>query len=216
MEDTTTAFAGGLVAGLAVAVPLGAIGVLLLTEGLRHGLPRAWGAAAGVATADALCAVAAVLLGAAAAPLVTGLAPWPAVTGGFVLLAVAARGLVRGLRTPASDALATTASSSGHGRSPGTLRRPATFFALTMVNPATLVYFAAVTTSLDGVVRTLASGAAFVVGVGLASLSWQTLLVAAGSALEGRVGPGVQSLTTLAGNLVVAVLGVVVVADALR
>jgi arginine exporter protein ArgO len=216
METLSTPFVSGLVAGLAVAVPLGAIGVLLLTEGLRHGLGRAWGAAAGVAAADALYGAVAVLFGAAAAPLVTGLAPWPAVTGGLVLLAVAARGLVHGLRTPASRSHSTTTSSMLPDRSPGPGRRLVSFFALTMVNPATLVFFAAVTTGLGGVARTPASGAAFVAGVGLASLAWQTLLVVAGSALSGRVGPAVQRLTTLTGNAVVAVLGVLVVAGALR
>src|SRR4051795_11751382 len=60
----------GLVAGWGVAVPLGAIGVLLVDLGIRAGLRRADGAAAAVATADLLYAgVAAVAGSAAAAPL---------------------------------------------------------------------------------------------------------------------------------------------------
>src|SRR3954454_20185485 len=59
----------GLVAGWGRAIPLGAIGVLLVDLGMRAGLRRASAAAAAVATADLLYAGVAALAGSAAAAL---------------------------------------------------------------------------------------------------------------------------------------------------
>src|SRR4051812_50032186 len=57
----------GLVAGWGVAIPLGAIGVLLVDLGMRAGLRRASAAAAAVATADGLYAAVAAVAGSAVA-----------------------------------------------------------------------------------------------------------------------------------------------------
>ncbi|MEV0731255.1 LysE family transporter [Polymorphospora sp. NPDC050346] len=204
--EISKAFLSGVLAGLAVAVPLGAIGVLLLKEGVQHGVRRAWTAAAGVAAADVVYCTVAVLFGAVTAPVVTRLAPWPAVVGGLALVGIAARGLVRGLSS--------TAAPAAPDRSPGPRRRFTAFLALTMINPATLVYFAAITTGLGTVSQTRATSTAFIVGVGLASVAWQILLVAVGSTLKTHAGQGAQRVTVLAGNAVVGVLGLLIVTGA--
>src|SRR3954467_11999066 len=61
------ALVSGLVAGWGVAVPLGAIGVMLVDLGMRAGFRSAAPAAAAVATADLLYAAAAAAAGRAAA-----------------------------------------------------------------------------------------------------------------------------------------------------
>ena len=63
------ALVSGLVAGWGVAIPLGAIGVLLVDLGMRAGFRRASAAAAAVATADLLYAAVAAAAGTAAASL---------------------------------------------------------------------------------------------------------------------------------------------------
>ena len=63
------ALISGLVAGWGVAVPLGAIGVLLVDLGMRAGFRHAAPAAAAVATADLLYAAVAAVAGTAAASL---------------------------------------------------------------------------------------------------------------------------------------------------
>ena len=63
------ALVSGLVAGWGVAIPLGAIGVLLVDLGMRGGFRHAAPAAAAVATADLLYAAVAAAAGAAAASL---------------------------------------------------------------------------------------------------------------------------------------------------
>ncbi|WP_265523458.1 LysE family transporter [Oerskovia flava] len=192
----------GLVAGLGVAVPLGAIGVLLVQEGASRGRAGGAPAAVAVASVDLLYCVAAVLGGSAAAPVVATWGPWPQVVGGAALVAIAAVGLVRSRRTAPGAARETTA---GRGSS---WRRYALFFGLTAINPATLVYFAAIVTGLSSITTSAEAAAAFVVGVGLASLGWQLLLVVAGAFLHGRAGPRLHAVTSLVGNGVVGVLGV--------
>src|SRR5215213_1995184 len=59
--------AAGLLAGWGVAIPLGAIGVMVVDLGMRSGLRPAAAAAAGVATADFLYAALAAAAGAAVA-----------------------------------------------------------------------------------------------------------------------------------------------------
>lgn len=81
-----------------MAVPLGAIGMMLLSEGVRLGFVAAWPAALGVAAADVIYAVIAVVFGGVVAPVVIALAPWPAIASGVILLILAARGMI-GIRT---------------------------------------------------------------------------------------------------------------------
>src|SRR5215217_5606244 len=90
----TEAILSGLLAGWGVAIPLGAIGVMIVDLGMRAGFRPAAAAAAGVATADLLYAAVAAAAGAAAAHL---LAPHEHVlrlVSAGVLAAVAVLGLL--------------------------------------------------------------------------------------------------------------------------
>ena len=206
-----TAVMTGIVAGLAVAMPLGAIGVLLVQEGALRGARRALPGAAAVASVDTLYCALAVLVGGAAAPLVASWRPWPALVGGVALLVIAAIGLRRGLVVqPGRPAPDEPAGLDAGGR------RYALFFGLTMINPATLVYFAAIMSGFAGLTGRPATAAAFVVAVGAASFAWQALLVGAGGLLGGRTGSRVRRATVVVGNVVVAMVGVVTLARAWR
>ena len=220
------ALASGLVAGLAVAVPLGAIGVLLLREGLERGLRGGLPAAAAVAAVDLLYAAAAVALGAVAAPLVARWDPWPALAGGAALLAIAGAGLARGLRRGSAPAGAAgvvrgrlPARPAGVVRGVGPagrgLRRFGMFFGLTLVNPATLVYFAAIAAGLPQLSADGAAAIAFVAGVGGASFIWQALLVSGGGFLRDRGGPGLRRWSGLAGSVAVGAFGLLLIAGAM-
>lgn len=193
-----SALIAGIAAGLALAVPLGAIGVLLLREGTVHGTRRALPAAAGVATADVLYCILAVTVGTLAAPIISGLSPCPAVVGGALLIGMGVHGIVRATRAAATTT--EPAPSAGVGRF-------ARFLGLTLVNPATLLIFAGIVAGLDGRIDTGAAATAFVIGVGTASLGWQSLLVAAGGLLHARSTARVQRITGIAGSGIVAVLG---------
>ncbi|NYF09731.1 arginine exporter protein ArgO [Leifsonia sp. AK011] len=203
------ALASGLVAGLAIALPLGAIGVLLLQEGMRRGFRGGLPAAAGVASVDVLYCLAAALAGAVAAPIVRSLAPWPAVIGSLALVTIGAWGLLRLVRSPDLEA-GSAAKPLGSGWA-----RYSLFFGLTLINPATLVYFAALMTGLDGIAGDVTSSAFFIAGVGIGSFVWQAALVAVGGILHGRIGARAGRVTSLVGNLVVVALGVGLVLTAL-
>jgi len=206
--DAVAILVAGLVAGLAVAVPLGAIGVLLLHEGATRGWTKGAPSAVAVASVDTLYCLLAAVAGSALAPAIAGAGAWPRIVGGALLLAIAARGLLQ-LRRPR-----TSSASVVHAERGSSWRRFALFFALTAVNPATLVYFAAIITGLTEIAASPAAIALFTTGVGAASLSWQLLLVLAGSLLHGRVGGRLRGATSLVGNGVVAVLGIILIAGA--
>ncbi|SDO90291.1 Threonine/homoserine/homoserine lactone efflux protein [Nakamurella panacisegetis] len=202
------ALVSGLVAGLAVAIPLGAIGALLFTEGLRRGFRRGWPAAAGVAAADASYSILAVVFGVAAAPFVTAAAPWPALVGGVTMIVIAVVGVSKG--RSASDHTSRSGPADDATRP---ARRFIAYLALTLVNPITLLYFIAVSTGIAEIVRTAPSRLAFVTGVGLGSFGWQCVLVAAGAVLSTRIGPRIQRVTLLAGNILIAALGLVILVN---
>lgn len=170
----------GVLAGLAVAVPVGPVGVLLLRTGMVDGLRVAVGAAFGVATVDLAYAVVAVAVGTPVSRVLSEHAALVRGVGAVVLVAVGTVGLVasvRAARRPPSDA------PPGDRLSP--LGAYARFVGLTAVNPSTAVTFTTVAVGLALGVAGTASVAAFVVGAGVASLAWQ-LLLALGSGLLGQ------------------------------
>ncbi|MGW6918562.1 lysine transporter LysE [Kitasatospora sp. NPDC054939] len=183
----------GAAAGLGVAVPLGAIGVLLLEEG-RRGRRAAASAACAVASVDALYAAAATALGARLAGALAAWEPWTRAGAALVLVAVAVRGLL-GLRRPLPEAGVETGAAVGRRGAAGTFLR---FAALTLVNPMTALYFAALVTGGGGPGGP-AEGGAFVAGVLVASLGWQLLLAAAGVSMGARLSPTARRLTYCAG-----------------
>ncbi|MGC2240439.1 MAG: LysE family transporter [Acidimicrobiia bacterium] len=81
-----------------------------------------------------------------------------------------------------------------------------------MVNPTTVVYFAAVIVGL-GVIESLTGGegALFAIGAFLASLSWQTALAAIGGLVGQRLSYRVEQVAVIAGNLVILGLATAIV-----
>lgn len=237
MDHLLSTVLSGLLVGLALAAPLGAIGVLLVQEGVTRGLRGGVPAAAAVALVDVTYCSIALLAGAVAGPLVTSWGRWPQTVGGAVLIALAVHGLVAARRSrerPPREPVPSAGSARtrvvflrtcvAHVRAPvaffRTLTGPsrsrfALFVALTALNPATLLYFVAVVPGLDQVASTATARAVFVVGVGVASFGWQVLLVTLGALLRRTTAPGFGGWTVVVGNGVVACLGLVLVAGAL-
>ncbi|MCG2800123.1 MAG: LysE family transporter [Cellulomonas sp.] len=197
-----SALLAGLAAGLAVAVPVGAIGALLVTLGARDGWHSAAAGGLGAATVDGVYAVAAVLAGAVLAP---ALADWrePLRWGSALVLALVGVWLMRPAWTPPPPPGAAPARWSP-------ARAYVTVLGLTAVNPATLVYFAALIAGRPfGALDATGARVAFVLGVVVASAAWQLTLATAG-ATAGRwlVGPRGRRWTALVGGGVVLALAV--------
>ncbi len=197
----TAAFLAGLIAGYGVAIPVGAIAVLILGLTARTSFRVGAAAALGVATADGIYAAAAALGGAMVAGWLAPVAGPMRLVGAAVLLALAGYGAWRALRVAAPTG-------------PAAVRRgldtPARAFAgilaLTLLNPATVVYFAALVIGRgDSGGSEVAVALTFTLGAFLASASWQ-LLVAAGGTLIGR------ALTSPRGRMVTALLSSAIIA----
>jgi arginine exporter protein ArgO len=198
------AFLTGVAAGYGIAIPVGAIAVLIMDLGIRRGFWPAFAAGAGAATADFLYAGLAVLGGTALAATVESMGDPLRIVSGVVLAIIGVFGLMR-TRTPDGA----TVPENRRGDLPRTYAR---FVALTVVNPTTVVYFAAVVIGL-GIAGELASGegALFVAGAFLASLSWQTLIASIGAFAGHRLSLRARRLVSVIGNLVILIIAVVIV-----
>lgn len=193
-----SAFFEGALAGYGIAVPVGAIGVLLVDLAMRRGFRPAAAAGAGVATADLLYALAAVLVGAAAADAVDSFQDTLRIVSALVLLAIAAHLLWNALGSGAPEPGQTPVPVAGVA---GTYVR---FVGLTILNPATITYFVALIVGLDRADATAGDKALFVTGAFLASLSWQVCLAAFGALLHKRIPEGVRWVFGAIGAVVVA------------
>jgi arginine exporter protein ArgO len=197
-----SAFVAGLAAGYAIAVPVGVIAVLILETGIRRGLRVALAAGAGAATADGIYSTITATFGSVLAGFVGPISRPLRAISVVVLLAIAARGFL-GLRRAARSERV-----EGAGRSAvGTYLR---LLGLTLLNPATVVYFAALILGLPNLGQEASSRAAFVTGVVLASLSWQSLLAVTGSLAHHRLSPRVQLAASAVGNVVVVAFAAVI------
>ncbi|MBY8869439.1 LysE family transporter [Streptomyces sennicomposti] len=203
----TAALVAGLLAGYGVAVPVGAVGAHLVSLTARTSLRTGVCAALGVATADGLYALPAVLGGAALAGAlrpVLGPLRWASV---LVLTALAVRGALGAVRRHRARPLAVRAEPPP----PGAGRAYLGLLGITLLNPATAVYFAALVLGgapAGDAAAPLEQGV-FVLAAFGASASWQVLL-AAGGALLGRAltGPRGRLATALVSSGVIMLLAV--------
>jgi arginine exporter protein ArgO len=190
------ALAAGIVAGLAVAIPLGAIGVLIVDLGVRGGFRPAFLAGLGTALADGLYATVAAVAGLAVGAWLAPAERAIALAGAAALAAVGLYGLVALRREPAARALP-----------PADHRLVARFLALTAINPATAATFAGLIVGLPAVAHASAPGkAAFVAGAFGASLAWQSTLAGGGALMRHGLPPSARTWTSIAGRVLVLAL----------
>ncbi len=193
----SAAFLAGVAAGYGIAVPIGAIGVLIAGLSARISLRVGAAAGLGAATADGVYALIAVLGGAAIAGLVAPIAMPLRWGAAGVLLLLAACTAVSAFRRPGT--------AEQNKRPTTALRAYAGILGLTLLNPATVIYFAALVLGRGGA----GGGVWFVLGAFLASASWQ-LLIAGGGSLVGRLLTGERGrlITALISSVVIAVLAI--------
>ncbi|HTJ69985.1 MAG TPA: LysE family transporter [Actinospica sp.] len=198
----TAALFAGLLAGYGIAVPVGAVGTYLVALTARTSLRIGACAALGVATADGLYALIAQIGGSALAhaihPVLTPLR-W---TSAAVLLALAIRGAVLALRSHRTSAPVDESSP------PTPARAYFTLWAVTMMNPLTVIYFAALVIGAQGEsAPDHLDEAVFVAAAFVASASWQLFLALSG-ALLGRVLTGARGrlATALGSSALIAFL----------
>lgn len=198
----------GLLAGWGIALPVGAVGVLLVLLGARHGRRVGCAGGLGAAVVDGVYATAAVVLGSALAPVLVraaGPVRWASAAVLVVVAVVLLRpATVRGAPAPVVDEPRTADRAMTSARAFGLV------LAATAVNPATVVYFVALTSGAAATTLTApAQRAVFVVAAFAASASWQLLLGSAGAWAGARLtGPRGRRWTAVVGAVVVLALAV--------
>ena len=171
-------FGAGFIAGLALAIPLGPMAILLIGTTLRSGRGVGSFGALAMATVDACYAAIVFAFGNL---VITALSQWvfPLRILGSAILGVIAVKIWLDSRKPLEQG--TNAQSSHTQRRALTFAR---FFGLTIINPATAFYFFGITPSVSSLNSSQGLAVGFLVfagGVFFGSLIWQLTLVQMGS-----------------------------------
>jgi arginine exporter protein ArgO len=202
-------FLAGVVTGLAVAMPIGAIGTYLIGLAARERAATAAAAALGVASVDGAYAIVAALGGAGLQALIGEVSGWLTWIAAMTLIAVAIRTVQRAVRRYRGS---NGTVSRLRGLTP--MRGYLSLAALTAVNPATLITFAAVVVgrSVDESDSSWLTVVLFALGAFMASAAWHLMLAGGGSMLgrllrgrRGQLGIAVCSAMIMLG-LAAAVL----------
>ncbi|WP_338885991.1 LysE family transporter [Rhodococcus sovatensis] len=207
VDDIWTPAAAGILAGLGVAMPMGAIAALLLREGLVNGFRVGASAAAGVATVDVCYCTVATLTGATFSRAIEDHRGAFLLASGVLIVTIGIRQLCQEFeqRNPLA---------------PEVVRAPATkafarFVGLTAINPITLVYFVALSGAVSVSSASWVGAAVFVVAVGGSSLAWQLLLAGLGSLFGTSVSLRTTRAVGVVASLLVVTLGAVVLVNGL-
>jgi arginine exporter protein ArgO len=169
----------GAVAGLAVAMPVGAVGSYLVGLGARERIPVATAAALGVASVDGGYAVIAALGGAGLQALLSEVSDWLEWIAAIILTGIAVRTVRLAIRRYRGNV-----GTFGRLRELTPTRAYFSLVALTALNPATLITFTAVAVGRSSSQSsTWPAVALFAVGAFMASAVWQLLLTGGGNLL---------------------------------
>jgi arginine exporter protein ArgO len=188
----------GLLTGYAIAVPVGAVAVMIVAVSARTSWRTGAAAGLGVASVDGAYAAVAVVAGTAVARALEPISAGLTAVSVVVLLGIAGLTLLHAFRPERADGRML--------RSWSPLRAWLTFAAITAINPATVLYFAAIvlggTVQIDGP----AEGVVFVAAAFAASASWQVFVASVGAGLgtwmsspRGRRTTGVVAALAIAG-----------------
>ena len=198
--DPSAALIAGVFAGLAIAMQVGAVSLLLVETAVERGPRVGIAAGMGVATVDLLFAAAAAVAGATAGVVLAEHETEIRLVAAATLAAIAAHGLATLRRGEATREDAPAAAATGAGPRSHYLR----FFAITLVNPLTIASFAAVATSLP--LDRTGAAIAFATGVGAASAGWHLFLTAAAGHAARWITPRMQRGLAIGGRVAVLAL----------
>ena len=197
-------FLAGVMAGIALAIPLGPMAILLISTTIKHG--RKIGVFGALAMASVDFSYAAVVF-AFGNVVISFLTDWVfplRVLGSLILLYV-------GIKIFIDARKSSKINSPDLANSPTSRARTyAKFFGLTVLNPATAFYFFGISPS----VAVLSQGtgfmsiAYFAVGVFLGSIVWQLSLVVAANLTKALTSAKIQHRIQYAGALLIIALAI--------
>ncbi len=193
-------FLRGALIGLAIAAPVGPIGVLCIRRTLVDGQLAGVVSGLGAATADLIFGSVAVLGLAALADLMVGVSFWSRLLGGSFLCYL-------GLRTLRERPAAQPANTSARGL----LGAYSSTLLLTLTNPASIILFVGMFAGLGAASDAKGYGEGFllVAGVFVGSAGWWISLSGAVGLLRGRVTPAALRWVNLMAGVIILGFGVV-------
>jgi threonine/homoserine/homoserine lactone efflux protein len=206
-------FAIGFLAGLALAIPVGPMAIMLvnttISRGLRHGVVGALG----MASVDGAYALAVFVVGGIIAAALSSMKLVFALVGAGILLVLGLSTAIKNLRL-----LGKAESAPSDAKPTGsTLKTYLTFVLATVVNPPTALYFLAIAPNVANMGFSLSVETAliFALSVFVGSLLWQEGLVFAGLAIRGITSNRFRTWFGLIGGILIIALAISIGLNAL-
>lgn len=192
-------FVRGALIGLAIAAPVGPIGVLCIRRTLADGRLAGFVSGLGAATADLLYGLIAVLGLTALADLLVGVSFWSRLIGGLFLCYL-------GLRTLLTRPAERPTEVNGRGLMGAYL---STLF-LTLTSPATIIAFTAIFAGLGAgsIANNYLEGVLLASGVSFGSALWWLFLSSTTGMLRSRITPTMLRGVNVIAGLIILGFGV--------
>lgn len=193
-------FAIGFAAGLALAIPVGPMAIMLINNtvnrGFRHGLVGGLG----MATVDGLYALTVFAVGALVTVWLSVWGLWLNLLGASILLWLGLATIFRSiaiLKSQSKPEVRVLTGSLG--------KTMLTFMGATAINPPTALYFLAIAPNVAslGFELSITNVALFAIGVFVGSIIWQEGLVLVGLAVRGITTPLVRSWIGVIGGMLI-------------
>lgn len=202
-------FALGFAAGLALAIPVGPMAIMLIhttaARGWRHGATGAFA----MASVDFLYAFAVFVVGSVMAKFLATWGTLLTLAGAAILVWLGAATLIKNLKLLRGSAEAVNSKKAGAG---SILKTYLTFAGATILNPPTALYFLAIAPTLartsDEDANNWLAALIFAIGVFVGSVIWQQTLAGGGMLLRKMSGGRLQAWTGIIGGLLILVLAV--------
>ena len=191
-------FGIGFFAGLALAIPMGPMAVMLLGTSLERGWRHGAVGGFAMASVDFGYALAVALLGGALAAFFNQWSLLLTLIGALILVILGGQTIRRNLGNKAQNAKL-TASEGGLGKT------YLTFAAATVINPPTAIYFLSIAPSVSSSVGLGMSSLMFAIGVLLGSGIWQESLAVLGHSMRRLTDQKLRSrIGVIGGSLIIA------------
>lgn len=206
-------FGFGFMAGLALAIPLGPMAILLISTTLSRGWRYGVAGGLAMATVDFFYSITVFLLGGA---ILTFLGDWKsplAIAGAAILVLLGVLTLLRNLnllRQKQGEPVVRVGSK-------GVFATGVTFAVGTVINPPTALYFLAITPAVATLADSgLEVGFIFSLGVFIGSGIWQQALAIGGHGLRRLLNPRVRAAIGVVGGVLIIALAITLMARGIQ
>jgi threonine/homoserine/homoserine lactone efflux protein len=207
MSELANLILFGISAGLALAIPVGPMALMLVETTLRSGHRAGAAGALAMSTVDAAYAVVVFLAGTRVSNILGKNGILLSLIGAAILLTLGIQTLTKALRTTQDYAIAESENCS---QAANPLKTFFKFAAATIINPPTALYFLAIAPSLAGLTGSNPGLAtlAFAGGVFIGSGVWQQTLALVGVGIRNLSSPKLRGIISLIGGSMIVALAI--------